>query len=133
MSVRCTHVLASIVAAARLMSRRVPDELDTPTAGDKTALLHAFVARIRASVAPGVPPRSADRLPDQPTAQQAKGLLDKIADALVEFAKNPAKAIVDGLLRILGRGSMQPVATVDAPRHDEAWTVTTSCCSSPSA
>jgi hypothetical protein len=25
------------------------------------------------------------------------------------------------------------VAMVDAPRHHEAWTVTTSCCSSPSA
>jgi hypothetical protein len=34
--------------------------------------------------------------------EQAKGLLNKIADALVEFAKNPAKAIVDGLLRLLG-------------------------------
>jgi ADP-ribose pyrophosphatase YjhB (NUDIX family) len=33
--------------------------------------------------------------------EQAKGLLSKIADALVEFAKNPGKAIVDGLLRLL--------------------------------
>jgi hypothetical protein len=34
--------------------------------------------------------------------EQAKGLLGKIADAITEFLKNPAKAIVDGLLRILG-------------------------------
>jgi hypothetical protein len=34
--------------------------------------------------------------------EQAKGLLGKIADAIAEFIKNPAKAIVDGLLRILG-------------------------------
>jgi hypothetical protein len=34
--------------------------------------------------------------------EQAKGLLGNIADALVEFAKNPAKAVINGLLRILG-------------------------------
>ncbi|HEX7839223.1 MAG TPA: hypothetical protein VF469_17215, partial [Kofleriaceae bacterium] len=34
--------------------------------------------------------------------EQAKGLIGKIADAIVEFVKNPAKAIVDGLLRVLG-------------------------------
>ena len=34
--------------------------------------------------------------------EQAKGLIGKIADALIEFAKNPGKAIVDGLLRLVG-------------------------------
>jgi len=34
--------------------------------------------------------------------EKAKGALAKIAAAIVEFAKNPAKAIVDGLLHILG-------------------------------
>lgn len=34
--------------------------------------------------------------------EQAKGLLGKIADAIGEFIKNPAKAIINGLLHILG-------------------------------
>src|SRR6185295_9619668 len=34
--------------------------------------------------------------------EQAKGLIGKIADAIAEFIKNPAKAIINGLLHILG-------------------------------
>ena len=34
--------------------------------------------------------------------EQAKGVLGKIADAIAEFIKNPGKAIINGLLHILG-------------------------------